>query len=251
MAGFTVVDGLDLGLFSDDPRSVVFYAEEVGLPFVETLRHSPTYEERFYSLGDAPGSSALKINYTTEQMPDGSSGYCGLELVRPGREEELDLVDPAGLPVRLTGGLAGSDAATAVTCAVSDVERQSRFLVDGLGARPEADGFRLGRTLVRLRESRSAEPAAPTWSRGFNYVVAFVDDIRAAHRSLLDLGAEHAVPPVRLRDRVVFSWVRDPGGNWLELVQPAAVAPLPDVTPIEQCWQEIIAWRETGAAFGD
>jgi len=240
------VDGLDLGLFSDAPASIGFYRDDVGLPFVETLRHSPTYEERFYSLG----GSSLKINYSSEPMPAGPSGYCALTIVRPDQVDPLTLVDPIGLPVTIAPALNGSDAPVAVTCSAADADRHARFLVDGLGARPEADGFRIARTLIRLVESESSGPAAPTWSRGFKYVVAFVDDILAAHKGLIGHGAEHSVPPTRLADRCVFSWLRDPGGNWLELVQPATVATLPDVTPIDQRWQEIIAWRETGAGFG-
>lgn len=248
MADYTVVDGLDLGLFSDDPRAVSFYADELGLPFVEALQHSPTYQERFYSLG----GSSLKINYSTEPMPAGTSGYCALTLVRPDVAGEIERVDPAGVPVRLVATIPGSDAPVGVTCAVHDLEAHARFLVDGLGARPEAGGFRLARTLITLVEADDGAQrrAGPTWSRGFKYVVAFVDDVVAAHKGLIGLGAEHSVPPTRLADRCVFSWLRDPGGNWLELVQPAAVAALPDVTPIDQRWQEIIAWRETGVAFG-
>jgi len=33
----------------------------------------------------------------------------------------------------------------------------------------------------------------------------FVDDIATAHRHLLDNGAEHSAPPLRLADRCAFS----------------------------------------------
>lgn len=246
MADYRVVAGVDLGLFSDDPRSIDFYSQDAGLPFVETLQHSPTYQERFYNLG----SSSLKINYSTLPMPAGRSGYTGLEIVRADLRDDVELIDPAGLSVRLVRELPGTDAPVAVTCAVHDVDRQARFLVDGLGARAEADGFRLPHTLLRLTGSATQEPAGPTWSRGFKYVVAFVDDIVAAHSDLIGHGADHSVPPLRLGERSAFSWLRDPGGNWLELVQSASVAPLPDLVPIEQRWPEIVAWRETGVAFG-
>lgn len=245
MKEFTVVDGLDLGLFSDHPASVAFYEEQVGLAFVETLRHSPTYEERFYSVG----GSSLKINYSTDPMPKGSSGYCGLTLARDGITDEIKLIDPDGLAVTLTPSQRGPGARVAITCAVADVDRQARFLMDGLGAKRSGQSLRIGRTLIDLTETNEALGASPTWSRGFNYVVAFVDDVQAAHAALIGFGAEHSVPPIRLADRCVFSWLRDPSGNWLELVQPATGGPLPEVAPIEHRWQEIIAWRESGVAF--
>jgi lactoylglutathione lyase len=245
MTGFTVTGGFDLGLFSDNPRMPSFYDHQAGLPFVETLRHSPTYEERFYSLG---GGSSLKINYSTEPMPDGRSGYQGLTIARTG--EAADIVDPDGLPIAFVAPESLAGALFGITSDVADVDAQERFLVEGLGAERHNGGFRLGNALLTLRESTTAGPATPTWSRGFNYIVAFVDDILAAHDGLIARGAEHSVPPIRLADRCVFSWLRDPGGNWLELVQPASQgAPLPDVTPIESRWQEIIAWRETGAGI--
>jgi hypothetical protein len=142
-------------------------------------------------------------------------------------------------------------ALVTVTCEVRDVDRQARFLGEGLGAVERGPGFRIGTTVMELTENRAASPASAVWSWGFNYVVAFVDDIVAAHRGLIGRGAQHAAPPTRLVDRCVFSWLRDPGVNWLELVQPAALGALPpDVTPIDWRWQEITAWGETGEPFG-
>jgi hypothetical protein len=244
MANWTVVGGLDLGLFSDDPRAISFWTEEVALPFSETLQHSPTYQERFYSLGR---TSSLKINYSTEPMPQGGSGYCGLTVARPELTEDVRLTDPAGLPVTLTARIGDTDALDEVVCRVPDIARQERFLTEGLGARPEAGGYRIGDSLLRLVEG---EPGTgPTWARGFNYVVAFVDDTPAAHAGLIELGATHSVPPTLLPERCVFSWLRDPSGNWLELVQQAGRGPLPDVAPIQQRWGDIVTWRETGTAI--
>jgi hypothetical protein len=239
--GVTVLGGLDLGLFSDDSRAVSFWTEDVGLPFVETLQHSPTYEERFYSIG---GTSSLKINYSSEPMPAGGSGYCGLTITRPGQTETVVLTDPEGLPVTLTDHIEGSDALNAVACRVPDIDRQAEFLVTGLGATPQAGGYCLGSTLLTLVQGPTA--SGPTWARGFNYVVAFVADAPAAHAALIEVGATHAVPPTLLPDRCVFSWVRDPSGNWLELVQPSSAGPLPAVVPIQERWPQIITWRETG-----
>jgi hypothetical protein len=245
MAAFTVIGGLDLGLFSDTPTMPAFYEEQAGLPFVETLRHSPTYEERFYALG---AGSSLKINHSTEPMPDGRSGYQGLTIARPG--EPGALVDPDGLAITFVAADSLAGAQFGITCAVADLDAQRRFLLDGLGATEEDGRWRLGNALVTLEEVDRAEPrtgASPTWSRGFNYVVAFVDDILAAHDGLISLGAQHSVPPIRLADRCAFSWLLDPNGNWLELVQPASAgAPLPAVAGIETRWQDIITWRETG-----
>jgi hypothetical protein len=54
---------------------------------------------------------------------------------------------------------------------------------------------------------------------------------------------------LRLADRCIFSWVRTPSGNWLELVQYADYGPLPDLPRAADRWPQIIRWRETGEAF--
>jgi predicted enzyme related to lactoylglutathione lyase len=245
MTAFQVTGDLDIGLFSDDAASVAFYENEVKLPFVETLRHSPTYEERFYSLG----GSSLKINYSTDGMPDGNSGYRGLRLARAEVSADTVLVDPSGLPVTLTPAGEGVPP-VAITCEVRDLDRYTRFLSEGFGAVPDGPGWRIGQTVLLPVQVPGSADASPPWSRGFNYVVVFVDDIATAHEALIELGAQHSVPPTLLPERCAFSWLRDPSGNWVELVQPAGgTRPLPEVAPIETRWREITEWRTTGVAF--
>ena len=73
--------------------------------------------------------------------------------------------------------------------------------------------------------------------------------IASAHRHVVDNGAEHSAPPLRLADRCAFSWVRTPSGNWLELVQYADYGPLTDAPRAADRWPRFIRWRETGEAF--
>ncbi len=71
MASFRIIRGLlDIGLFSDNPEMLTFYEHELGLPLHDVIQHSPTYQERFYSVNGA----SLKINYSTEAMAPGTSG---------------------------------------------------------------------------------------------------------------------------------------------------------------------------------
>jgi hypothetical protein len=45
----------------------------------------------------------------------------------------------------------------------------------------------------------------------------------------------------------VFSWLRDPSGNWFELVQRDAPGwSLAEVDLAADCWDEIIEWRTAG-----
>src|SRR5262245_45510586 len=128
---------LDPGLFSDHgPEQEAFYGKVLGLPHLESLRHSPTYQEVFFEL--PPGK--LKVQSFAEPMPGPAvPGYRELWLARDGLREVRRLRDADGLEVALVPrGFRGVTHA-GVVCAVADLGAQRRFLVEGLGAR-EVDG---------------------------------------------------------------------------------------------------------------
>lgn len=234
---------IDLGLFSDNPDMPGWYPDVLGAPLVEVLQHSSTYQERFYRVG----AGCLKINYSSEAMPAGRSGYRELVLGRDGITEAAVLSDPDGLPIRLvpTSELGGAELG--IRMAVADPDRQRAFYCEALGAEDLGKVVRLGDALFEFSFDPQAGPASPTWSRGFNYFVLFVDDTPAAHAALVAAGAQHGLRPLRLGDRCIFSWLRDPCGNWFELVQRAQEdRPLDPVDLAGDHWGDIVEWRTNG-----
>ncbi len=248
MAGYQLARGvLDPGLFSDNaPKMQEFYTSEVGLEFVEELVHSPTYRELMFAV---PGGK-MKIQASTEPMPPSTSGYRELIIAAPGLDRERSLVDPDGLAVTLVPPGHRGVTHVGVVCVVPDAARQRDFLVEAMGARPFEDGLRVGDTQLILHEDRGAPRPTPPFSRGFTYLTLIVHDSVAAHRQLVEAGAEHSARTLRLADRCLFSWVRDPSGNWIEAVQYAELSgPLPDIERLDQHWDEVIRWREGAIAF--
>ena len=235
---------LDIGLFSDNPSMPGFYIHELAMPFVEALPHSQTYSENFYAVNGA----SLKINFSTEPMGPGTSGYCALIVARQGVAEPHPFVDPDGLSVTIVPPGHEGVHQLGIVCEVPDVAAERTFLMSAVGARDDNGVLRIGHTAFFLRSGAVTRPT-PTWRRGFNYYVVFVTDIARAHQHLIDNGAEHSAPPLRLADRCAFSWVRTPSGNWIELVQYPDTGPLPDAPRAADRWPEIIRWRETGQAF--
>ena len=235
---------LDIGLFSDNPAMPDFYLHEIELSFVEALPHSPTYSENFYA---ATGAS-LKINFSTESMGPGTSGYRGLVIARDATRVAREYVDPDGLQVTIAPP--GHDGVTqmGIVCEVPDEDAERAFLVDGLGAREDDGVLRIGETALFLRVAAVGRPT-PVWRRGFNYYVLFVKDILRAHRHAVDHGGEHSASPLLLGERCAFSWLRTPSGNWVEFVQYADYGPLPAAPLAADRWPEITRWRETGEAF--
>ena len=238
---------LDPGLFSDNAEVMQrFYTADVGLTFMEELVHSPTYRELFFAI---PGGK-MKIQASTEAMRPAVSGYRELIFARDGLEAERAMVDPDGLSVRLVPPGAHGVTHLGVVCGVADVDAQRAFLVEAMGAAPVAGGLRVGDTQLILQEVAGARPSSPPFSRGFTYLTLVVHDCVAAHRALLDAGAEHSARVLRLLDRCLFSWVRDPSGNWIEMVQYAELSgPLPDIDRLADHWDEVIRWREDAVPF--
>ena len=70
------------------------------------------------------------------------------------------------------------------------------------------------------------------------------------NQHLLAAGAEHSLRILRLADRCNFSWVRDPSGNWIEMVQYARLSgPLPPVDHLEDHWDEVERWRQDAVSY--
>ena len=236
---------LDIGLFSDNPDMLEFYDHTVAMPFVELLQHSPTYQERFYSVHGA----SLKINYSLEPMADGTSGYRGLLVARDGLDAPQPYVDPDGSTVTLVPTESDGITALGVRVVVAGRATPTRLFVDALGATEDAHGLALGAIRASSSKKRAAPPyPTPTWRRGFNYILVPVDDVAVAHAHVLDHGATHGLRPIRLADRCIFSWVRDPHGNWIELVQYTDSGPLPDIERADSLWPIITAWRDHGTS---
>jgi lactoylglutathione lyase len=238
---------LDPGLFSDNENAMrKFYEDEVGLPLIERLPHSDTYAEVFFEL--LPGK--LKIQSFVEPLEPAVTGYSELMIARGGLDEVVVVDDPDGLRVHLVPvGHRGVTTAGYVV-AVPDADAQARFLVDGMGAHESHGGLRVGDTQLFLEEAESGSPTTPPCRRGFVYLTMIVHDCAAAHARLLSAGATHSLRTLRLEDRCLFSWVRDPNGNWVEIVQYADLSgPLPDVARLDQHWDEVTEWREQGTTF--
>lgn len=238
---------LDPGLFSDhEPEMRKFYEHEVGMPVIERLPHSDTYAEVFFEL--PPGK--LKIQSFVDPLAPAVTGYRELILARPGLDEPRVVEDPDGLRVHLVPvGHRGVTTAGYVV-GVPDVDAQIKFLVEGMGAEEHEGGWRVGDTQLFVEErAYDGEPTPPA-RRGFIYLTTIVHDCAATHAQLLKAGATHSLRTLRLADRCLFSWVRDPNGNWVEIVQYAELSgPLPDIDRLDQHWDEVTEWRENGTSF--
>ena len=236
---------LDPGLFSDRAGPMEdFYVNTIGLPFLERLQHDDNYAELFFELFEGK----LKIQASTEPMEAAISGYRELYLARDVPEPRTHR-DPDGLTVHVVPVGYRGVTNVGVVCAVSDVDRQRQFLEAAMGGTPHEGGIRVGDTQIFVEHDPELQAPTPPMRRGFTYITLIVHDALACRESLLGAGATDSLRLLRLADRCLFSWLRDPHGNWIELVQYTELSgELPDIDRMADNWDEVIHWRETAAA---
>ena len=220
-----VKPALDVGLYTNRAAEMrAFYEGELGLGYNHLLKAGRGVHQHRLDL-DSNGA-VLKLNDARDPLPDAPTGYVGLAVVGA---QARSLHDPDGLPVAVVAALP-ADAQVRVTIASRDVEAHRRWFADGLGASPVADNqYMLGSTLIAVQPVADQPDTDTMFARGFRYLTVQVADVVAEHRRLVDMGFASATEPIRLGDVAAISFVRDPGGNWLEISQRASLTgDLPD-----------------------
>jgi glyoxylase I family protein len=84
----------------------------------------------------------------------------------------------------------------------------------------ELDGYRLG--IASVASTRDDHGLAPLATGQRAAVVLWTDDVPAAHAALVARGAEELAAPYPWLGRLLISWLGDPDGNPVQLVQPLA-----------------------------
>jgi lactoylglutathione lyase len=213
---------LDVGLSTNRLEMILaFYQRDVALELEEVLPLGGGARQHRHALN----GSVLKINAAREPYPAGSpTGYRGLVIARDGLRVPVDLVDPDGTPIRLVPRGADGVTGIAIRVATADAAAQGRFYRDAFGMTEEGPGrFRCGDTLMLVDDEPAAPRDAQMGGVGFRYITAQVWDCDAEHRAVLAGGGREGRAPATLGAVARISFVRDPGGNWIEISQRASL----------------------------
>lgn len=216
---------LDVGLSTDTLEPMrAFYEGELGLPFEELLPVGGGVRQYRFGLN----GSVLKLNHHRDPVAPAPTGYRRLVVASPSVTSPRRLVDPDGLEVTLVPPGYDDVSAIGIGIAARDASASAGFL-DALGADRLAERrYRLGTTVLQIAADASAVPAGAMGAKGFRYLTIQVHDVRAAHERLAELGVDTPVPPRRMGEVAMISFIRDPDGNWIELSQRASLTgPLP------------------------
>ena len=212
---------LDVGLYvTDADASRSFYEGKLHLAYEELLPVGGGVRQHRLSLR----GSVLKLNESRTPGDDAPTGYRRLMIAATDDTGAADLVDADGLAVSVVPRGTDSIDAIGIEVAVADPDEQGRFYAEGMGAeRVGADAYRLGTTILKIVADSNAERAGPLQARGFRYLTVQVRDVAREHARIVGLGFEEAMPPRKLGEVAAISFVRDPGGNWLEISQRASL----------------------------
>ncbi|MGO9057342.1 MAG: VOC family protein [Candidatus Binataceae bacterium] len=230
-------DRADVGLFTnryDEMRD--FYGGQLGLKFLETAGIGKVQQHRFDL-----GGSWLKINTSANPLPPRSpGGYKALVVPTSKTAAPRTLTDPDGNTVELVPpGHDGIDHAE-LRLGVSDVAVFERFHIEVLGSTQLGPGrFRLGRTILSFTAEPGVRPfvapprkegetpdllraTAALVGAGLRYFTVQVRDCAAEHKRVLAAGGNEGSPVMpgpAGGPTVALFFIRDPDGNWIEVVQ--------------------------------
>ena len=216
---------IDVGLSTNNLEPMLrFWQQDAGLRFDHML---PVRRGQKQYRHDAAGS-VIKLNHHLEPLPDAApSGYRELIIAREGVSEPRPMVDPDGNRVRLVPPGHDGVSQIAVVIGVRSLSEHRRFYGDLLGfaEQPFACGsaFRLGDSLLLLKEERAVTVDPPRQAPGWRYITLQVTDIDAVHDELRSKGVREGLAPITLGEVARISMILDPDGNWIELSRRASI----------------------------
>ena len=229
-------DRIDVGFYTSRwDEAEPFWAKQVGLEYEELLKvGNGVHQHRFGLRG-----SVCKVNTARAELPSAPTAFRRLVVAKDRQASPEVLHEPDGTEVELVPPGHDGVADLAVEWATHDPDELARLLIEGFGAStrdsPAATAsiarrtqVGIGTSVLRLVHDPDVEPVGGMFARGFRYLTVQVRDVRKEHDRLLAAGWTEGRPPVKLGETAFISFVRDPGGSWIEVSQRASLTgPLP------------------------
>ena len=214
---------IDIALFSHRSQPMLdFWQRQIGLPYQETLSDA---DNGLHQYRHALQGSVLKLNVSESALPDCSrSGIRGLVIADKDIGRPATLQDPDGNEITLVPVGRRYVRQIGVRVAVRDLTTHCRFYQQVLGLkRVEDTVFACGQSRLLIEQDRDASSDVAMIGPGFRYLTIQVVDCLREHQRVLDAGGVEGAAPRRYQDIAIYSMVRDPDGNWIELSQRASL----------------------------
>ena len=213
---------IDVGIMTNrGDEQLEFWQQEVGLPFEERL----PVRRGFVQMRHAMNGSVFKLNVLESPIPTTpASGYRELWIAREGVQTHRELEDPDGNRVVIVPP--GHDGVTgiAIVLAVRDPAAHRAFYVDALGLVEETPGsYRCGTSLFVTRKHADGPMDVSRDGSGYRYTTVQVFDCDGETDGIVSRGGTLGAAAITMGTTARFSFVRDPGGNWIEVSQRASL----------------------------
>jgi len=216
---------IDIGLSTNNLEPMLrFWQQDAAVRFDHVL---PVRRGQKQYRHDEQGS-VIKLNHHAEPLPEAApSGYRELIIARGDVQTPQRMVDPDGNRVQLVPSGYDGVSQIAVALGVRSLSEHRKFYGDILGFAeqhwPGGAAFRLGDSLILLREDGAATADPVRQARGWRYITLQVTDIDSVHDELRSKGVREGLAPLTLGDVARISMILDPDGNWIELSRRASV----------------------------
>lgn len=215
---------IDVGLSTNDLQPSADLLRTFGLAFDHLLKiGGGVHQHRFVC-----GESIIKLNSHRRTLPTAPSGFVRLRIAAP---VDTPTVATSGDGVEIAAIPPGHDDVAGVEITIrTDHPAETGRLIRELGGVPDGDRYRIGESLLAVEHHPNAGEPGTLHAIGFRYITVQVRDVEAAHQYLCSVGFTEGRAPLRLGDTAYISFIRDIGGNWIELSQRASLTgPLPSV----------------------
>ena len=209
---------------------LAFWQGPAGLTFEELL---PTGRGNHQHRHGIHGS-VFKLNHPRDGLPASpASGYRGMWIAGDDITERQTLTDPDGNRVVLAATGDNDVTGIGIVVGVRDPDAHARFYSEALGLESIGNGrFQCGDSVLIVEHDPKAESDVPLPGKGFRYLTIQVFDCVKEHTRILDAGGIEGARPDQHGDVALYSMVRDPDGNWIEISQRASLTgPLPKRDP--------------------
>jgi catechol 2,3-dioxygenase-like lactoylglutathione lyase family enzyme len=218
---------IDVAVMTDRLEEMLsFWQGPAGLVFEELLPTGGGNHQHRHAVN----GSVFKLNHPRNGLPEVSpSGYRGMWIARDDIEERQELVDPDGNRVMLVPRGEEGVEGIAVLVGVRDPDAHARFYTEALQFEEMGGGrFRCGDSILVVEHDPAATGDSSIQGRGFRYLTIQVFDCPAEHARILAAGGIEGAAPRQHGEVALYSMVRDPDGNWVEISQRASLTgPLP------------------------
>jgi catechol 2,3-dioxygenase-like lactoylglutathione lyase family enzyme len=221
---------LDVGLFTNKlEEAQAFYGEKLGLQFESILPVGGGFNQYRY----LSNSGVIKVMHSQKPLPARRpGGYLRFIIASPNVTAPQTLLDQDGNTVELVPPGLNGVTQLEVVVGASDPARFDAFYEKAAGAQRLGPGrYKVGETIFSAVKDPAAQPATAASfastletvnamaALGIRYVTLQVRNCDAVFSAMTEGGASEALKPVTVGNVLRVGFVRDPDGNFVEIVQ--------------------------------